>query len=143
MTNEHKVPSLISYSNARNPGGEQQWGSRISGDAVAMMHTKMQLDYQPVPEELELILNTLDGMQDFSFEHVRSSGGIPEFTDKSAEEIVTDYLSLVFKYLVEHLSETVDAFGALRKQVLVDIVVTIPTVGFAWPLSFRISTDLY
>jgi hypothetical protein len=93
-----------------------------------MMHTKLQLDAQPVPEELDLILSALDGMHDFSFEHVRSSGGIPGYTDKSAEEIVTDYLTLVFRYLLGHLSQALEGFDVLRKHVLVDIVITIPTV---------------
>jgi hypothetical protein len=127
MTNEDKVPSVISYSNTSDGVGETQWGSNITGDTVSMMHTKLQLDAQKIPEELDLIIQALDGMKDFSFEHVAASEDMPIYTDKSAEEIVTDYLSLVFKYLFK----TIEVFEeSLRQRISVDIVITIPTVGF-------------
>jgi hypothetical protein len=126
MTNQDKVPSEISYSNGGEAGEQRQWGVNIPDDAVAMKHTKLQLDIQPVSDELDAILHALDGMQDFDIEHVKASGDIPQYTDKSAEEIVTDYLSLVFQYFLRQVKEFWDD---LRQDTEVDIVITIPTVG--------------
>jgi hypothetical protein len=130
MSNQDKVPSIISYFNENNSNGGQPWGNNIPPKAVAMMHTKLQLATQSVSDELDLIIRALDGMKNFDIEHVKDSKAMPQYTDKSAEEIVTDYLTLVFK----HLNDQVKAFGdAFREMIPVDIVITIPTVNFPRP----------
>lgn len=118
------MPSVISYSEATE-FAEQQWGARLSPDAIAMVHTKLELDYQDVPGELDLILESLDGMQNLNFELIKASGGEPSYTYKSAEQIVTDYLRKVFEYL---LQSVIVMMEPLRNTMSTDIVVTIPTV---------------
>ena len=104
---------------------EQQWGCDLSEDAVAMIHTKLQLDVQDVGGELDLMVHALEGMKNLNFEHLKGVGVLPAYTDKSAEQIVTEYLSRVFEYL----SEAIDAFShQLRVRIPVDMVVTVPTV---------------
>jgi len=104
---------------------EQQWGSDLSQGAIAMIHTKLQLDLQDVAGELDLMVHALRGMQDLNFEQLKLMGPLPAYTPKSAEDIVTEYLSRVF----EHLLEAIEHFSKeLREQIPVDIVVTVPTV---------------
>jgi hypothetical protein len=124
MGNHKKIPSVISFSQPTE-AMEQQWGSDLSEDAVAMIHTKLELDVQNVAGELDLMIRALDGMKNFSFQYLRRAGVLPAYTDKSAEQVVTQYLSKVFEYL----SRAIEKFSkVLRDQVPVDIVVTVPTV---------------
>lgn len=127
MVNQGKVPSVYSYSQP-TAAMEQQWGGSVSPDAVAMVHTKLELDLGTTNDELDIITQSLDGMGDLSFEHLKTPigvGGLPQYTYTSAEEIVTDYLVKVFEYvrgLVDTFSE------AVRGRFPTDIVITIPTV---------------
>jgi hypothetical protein len=125
MGTHHKIPSVYSYSPA-SPAGEQQWGDSLSEDAVTMVNTKLELDVRENKlDELELILQVLDGTSDLDFESVKTSKGYPEYTWKNPEDIVTDYLTQVF----HHLNQVVDHFGSpLRAQIPVDIVITVPVV---------------
>jgi len=123
MSNKDKVPSVYSYSPA--PNGEQQWGDSLSPKAVTMINTKLELDVQDnKSDELELILQVLDGMKNLHFDHVRACRGYPEYTWKNPEEIVTDYLIKIFQYVNKH----VEKFRVLGLPV--DIVVTVPVVRF-------------
>lgn len=125
MGNHHKIPSVFSYSPA-SAAGEQQWGASLSPDAVTMVNTKLELDIQDNKlDELELILQVLDGTSNLGFDHVKASKGLPEYTWKTPEDIVKDYLTQVFEYL----NQAVADFGSdLRAQIPVDIVVTVPVV---------------
>ncbi|KAF2267873.1 actin-like ATPase domain-containing protein [Lojkania enalia] len=126
MQNEDKIPSVISYSDP-SPERELQWGASVSPEAVTMIHTKLELDIHSVSEELDLTIRALDGMKNLHFQHIKSSRGIrglPGYTHKSPEEIVTDYLTKVF----ESSEREVDKFaGGVRDSLATDIVVTIPT----------------
>lgn len=126
MENHDKVPSVISYSRPSEKG-EQQWGSSLSSDAVAMVHTKLELGLQNVLGELDMTLQILDGMKNLDFDELLNSRGseeLPPYSHKSPEAIVTDYLTKVFAWLDHKLQQ----FGAvLREQYPTDIVVTIPT----------------
>lgn len=126
MKNHSKIPSIISYS-PRSAADEQQWGASISPDAVTMVNTKLELDVQDnKSDELNLILQVLDGMSDLNFDHVKDSRGSPDYTWKSPEDIVTDYLTHIF----ENLLNEVSYFGKERRdQMSVDVVVTIPVVS--------------
>lgn len=107
---------------------EQNWGSDLSEDAVAMIHTKLELDTVTVAGELELLIQALDGMKSLSFQDLRRAGFLPAFPDEPAEQIVTRYLYRVFL----HLSAVIRNFSEeLRKRVPVDIVITVPTVRMA------------
>lgn len=130
MGNHDKIPSVISYS-PTSRAGEQQWGASISPDAVTMVNTKLELDVQDnKSDELDLILQVLDGMNNLNFDHVAAAKGYPDYTWKVPEDIVTDYLTKVFQYL----DEAVAHFGAeLRAKIPVDIVLTVPVVS---PLFF-------
>jgi hypothetical protein len=125
MENSGKIPSVISYSPASR--GELQWGSSISENAVTMVNTKLELDVQENKlDELDLILSTLDRVHDFDIEAVKKERGDPEYSPKTPEKIVIDYLTKVF----EHLSvEFDDKYGShLKSQLEVDVVVTVPVV---------------
>lgn len=126
MSNSLKIPSVYSYSPRTN--GAKQWGDSLSHDAVTMINTKLELDVQDNKiEELELILRSLEGMGNLNFEHVKASRGRPEYTWKSPEEIVTDYLTKVF----DCVDQEVEKFTPLVKsRIPVDIVITVPVVSF-------------
>ena len=75
MGNHDKIPSVYSYSPG-SQAGEQQWGASLSPEAVAMVNTKLELDVQDnKSDELELILQALDGMHNLDFQHVKASQG--------------------------------------------------------------------
>lgn len=118
---------MISYSDPTD-SAEQQWGLSLSPDAIAMVHTKLELDFQTVFGELDLILESLDGMKNLNFAHVKASGGDPPYTYKSAEQIVTDYLTKVFEFLLQAVKKMTKT---LRDTISTDIAVTIPTVRSA------------
>lgn len=125
MRNQEKVPSVISYS-LKTESLEQQWGEDLSPNAVAMIHTKLQLDVDDTEAELDLILQALDGMHDLDFQYIRASGGVPNFPRISPEDIVEDYLKKVFG----HLRKTVDRFTPeFVRATPVDVVATVPAVG--------------
>ncbi|CAO2656251.1 Nn.00g050540.m01.CDS01 [Neocucurbitaria sp. VM-36] len=123
MGNHDKVPSVISYS-VPSEMMEQQWGSSLSPQAVSMVHTKLELGIQKLQGELDMTLQVLDGMKDLDFSRMMTANGIPAYSHKSPEEIVTDYLAKVFEYL----DLTVNNFNeAFRRHTATDIVVTVPT----------------
>jgi hypothetical protein len=121
MENHDKIPSVISYS----PGSEQEWGASVNPKSVAMVHTKLQLEVSETSEELDFVLQALEGMQDLAFQHIRNAGALPAYTWKGPEDIVGDYLTRMFDSLLE---EDLGLTEELRVQTPVDIVVTIPAV---------------
>lgn len=124
MGNSKKIPSVISYS-LKTQRNEQQWGADLSPQAIAMVHTKLQLDVVEAAAELDLVLQSLDGMYNLDFGYIKSREGKPKYTCKGPEEIVEDYLTHVFTYLLQAVS----AFTTeLRREIPVDIVATIPAV---------------
>jgi hypothetical protein len=124
MGNQDKVPSVISYSRSSH-NGEQQWGSDLSKDAIAMVHTKLRLDIDDTSAELDQILETLEGIDNLNFQYVRNLEGLPKFTRKGPEEIVADYLEKVFGRFIEAISSFTPEW---RARTPVDIVATIPAV---------------
>ncbi|KUJ18836.1 uncharacterized protein LY89DRAFT_717366 [Mollisia scopiformis] len=125
MDNHEKIPSVISYSLA--PGGEQQWGTNLSPEAIAMVHTKLQLDVAGPSEELELILQALKGMHKLDFKYIMEASGAPKYPCKGPEDIVTDYLTRVFENLLQALKkEPFTITDSLRRTMPVDIIATVP-----------------
>jgi hypothetical protein len=128
MANHDKVPSVISYS-APSLKGEQQWGSSLSEDAVAMVHTKLELELNDITKELDSTIQALNGMQNLRFQDLKSStseGRFLGYTHKGPEEIISDYLNKVLQYLRKDLSP----FAELVSDALAtDLVVTIPAVS--------------
>lgn len=126
MTNHDKIPSVISYSPATpDKDGKipQQWGTSLSPEAVTMVNTKLELDNQDSKlDELDLIIQVLDGMKNLSFDHVIASKGYPEYTWKVPQDIVSDYLGKVFHYLQKEVADFMEA------QIPVDLVLTVPVV---------------
>jgi len=125
MSNNPKIPSVYSYTLPQH--GEEQWGESLSHDAMTMINTKLELEVQDNKSgELELILQALEGMGNLRFEHVKAARGCPEYTWKSPEEIVTDYLIKVFQCV----DREVEKFSPLLKaRIPVDIVITVPVVS--------------
>lgn len=122
--NHDKVKSVISYSD-RSEENENNWGDNVAPDAVVMKHLKLKLDVQAVSEELNFLTQALDGTNDLNFQHIRNAKNLPEYTSKSSEVIVKDYLTKVF----EHVLDVVDTFSKeLRDRIDTDIVITIPVV---------------
>lgn len=120
-----KVPSVISYSESRD-ATEGQWGYDLSEDAIAMIHTKLQLGLQDVSGELDLLINALDGTNDLSFHHLKAVKVLPGYPNKTAEQIVTDYLRLITRCLIMELHSR---FRHVLERVPVDLAVTIPVVS--------------
>jgi hypothetical protein len=108
-------------------------------------------------DELELILQVLDGMNNLNFDDNIESKGFPEYTWKGPEEgmcdlpicrtrvsfllsrmlinsctqVATDFLSKVF----EVVSQKVTRFGGtVMSELPVDIVITVPVVSLMSPV---------
>lgn len=125
MGNHHKIPSVYSYSPA-TADEEQQWGLSLSPDAVTMVNTKLELDVQDNKlDELELLLQVLNGTRDLDIDNVKKSQGYPDYTWKNPQEIVTDYLTKVFKQVNRSLDQRI---AAHRDSISVDVVITVPVV---------------
>jgi len=125
MTNHFKIPSVFSYSPSED--GRLQWGANINPSAVTMVNTKLELDVQDNKiEELELLLQVLDGTRNLKFEYVKNSKGDPDYTCRDPEVIVTDYLTEVFKVLQQTFQ---DSGSHVMGHIPVDIVITVPVVG--------------
>lgn len=86
MSNSSKIPSVISYTHSIH---DQQWGASISEDAVTMLNTKMELDVLDNKlDELELILQVLEGTCNLDFDNVKKCHGYPEYTGNEPEDVV-------------------------------------------------------
>lgn len=122
MDNDVKIPSVISYSPCTEKD-EQQFGASLSPEAVAMVNTKLELEAQDTRlEELDLIIQVLEGTKNLSLEHVKRAQGYPGYTWKSPEDIVTDYLTKAF----EHFERNTEFLTEIKTNVPVDIIVTVP-----------------
>jgi hypothetical protein len=128
MRNQQKIPSVVSYTR-KSERRERQFGADLSTDAIAMVHTKLQLDVGSTSTELDHILEALEGVHNLNFQYVKRSEGLPKHTLVGPEGIVKEYLERVFHYLIESESESLSDFAPeLRSRTPVDIVVTIPAV---------------
>ena len=122
MSNEVKIPSVISYSPSTHKR-EQQFGASLSPDAVAMVNTKLELEVQDTRlDELDLIIQVLAGTKNLNFEQVKHAQGYPGYTWKEPEDIVTDYLTKVF----EHFERATVYLAEIKSNVPVDIMITVP-----------------
>lgn len=152
MGNAPKIPSVYSYS-PKPDTGEEQWGSSLSADAVAMILTKLELDTQEKKsDELEFIIRALDGMENLHFEHIKKVGSLPDYTWKEPEEIVTDYLSKIYEHVMAQVTKgtRMDAGNpqlrsvqqAMTSKIPIDIVITVPVVRniSSTPLSWLTAT---
>lgn len=126
MSNHDKIPSVISYSLCSSRQ-EQQWGTDLSPHAIAMVHTKLQLDVNEPSGELDLILQELDGMRNLDIQHIIDSAGAIDYPPEGPEEIVEDYLKKIFTSVLNTIARFTEAW---RMTIPVDIVVTIPAVCF-------------
>ena len=127
MENHEKIPSVISYSKAIGP----EWGESVDPKSIAMVHTKLQLEVSDTSEELDFILQALEGMHNLDSYHVKNVGASPAYTWKGPEVIIKDYLTRMF----ESLLKVERSFKPqLRRETPVDIVVTIPAVCHGIPL---------
>jgi hypothetical protein len=105
----------------RSQANEEQWATDLSPKAIAMVHTKLQLDVDGTSAEQDLILQA----HNLNFQYIIDHGG-DKFPRKAPEEIVRDYLTKVFDYLLKAVEPFTEA---LRKTIPVDIVATVPAVG--------------
>ncbi len=122
MGNQEKIPSVISYS-LRTVAEEENWGSDLAPGALAMINTKLELDYNSVTGELDLITQTLDGVDNLNFQRVRHLRATREHIWKRPEEIVRDYLTKVFQHLLNEINNFSEIF---RHQLRLDLVITVP-----------------
>ncbi|KAN0102782.1 hypothetical protein V8E51_011095 [Hyaloscypha variabilis] len=133
MDNDVKIPSVISYS-PRGVDDEEQFGYDISPDAITMVNTKLELEPQDERvDELNLILQVLDGIKNLNFDHVKSIRSFPGYTWKGPEEVVTDYLTKAFACF----DAATEYMADLKPTIPVDIVVTTPV---AWSYKAKNST---
>ena len=125
MGSDDKIPSIYSYSPA--PEGQRQWGADITEDAVTMVNTKMELRTQDDKmDELELLLQVLNRTCNLDFETIKAQRCHSRYLVKSPNEIVTDFLSKVFRHLYDHH----DHLGPLLRSLMpVDIVIAVPVVS--------------
>jgi hypothetical protein len=133
MTNNYKIPTIYSYSPSTT--GQPQWGLNINRDAVTMVNTKLELDVQDNKiDELELLLQVLDGTRNLNFDQVKSSKGNPEYTWRDPEMIVKDFLEEVFKVVHKKFE---DVGSHVLGQTPIDIVITVPVVSLIPLYSLR------
>ena len=127
MSSDPKVPSVVSYTPARD---EEQWGKDLSSNAIALIHTKLQLDIDSVSGELDFILQALDGMKNLNFNEMTTDGGLPSYTEKSPEQIVQYYLTKLFESGLKNLRiNRVQEFSQRSlSDTPTDIVITHPSV---------------
>lgn len=124
MGNLDRVPSLISYTQAKDPL-DQQWGASISEGSVVIRHTKKGLGTSTNrKDELKLIPEAFDESINLDFEHM-SKTSHDRLTRKESIEVATDYLTKIFQNF-----NNLALFGHhLRASLLnIDIVVTVPAV---------------
>lgn len=129
MTNKDKIRSLKSYTEPdKDEEVEQyeQWGSDLSRHAIAMLNMKLELNQNERAEELDMLLCLLEGTYDLDFEEIRGTDGAPEYTYKSPETIIKDFLT--------HVIDSLDAALALDIHDLrytwpMDVVITVPVVS--------------
>ncbi|KAH7078751.1 hypothetical protein BKA63DRAFT_591475 [Paraphoma chrysanthemicola] len=127
MTNDVKIPSVISYSPS-SEDHEQQFGASLSPKSVAMINTKLELGVQDKRlDELTLIIQALNGMKNLDFNHIKAAKGYPDYPWKKPEAIVTDYLTKAFKAF----SDATNYMTEVKRTSPVDIVITIP-VGWSY-----------
>lgn len=123
MSNMDKVPSVKSYTVPAND--EAQWGSDLSENAITMVNQKLELEQQSSRlDELDLTLYVLRGTGNLSFEHIKHAGPNPEFSCRTPEEIVTDYLCHIFERCRDEIQEQ----QLQRTKTAVDLVITVPVV---------------
>lgn len=126
MDNLRKVRSLISYSKPTN--GEAQWGSDISDTALSIVNTKLELEPRDtLLDELDMTLHVLKGTHFLAFDKLPNDGEEPEYPGKSPTQIVTDYLTKVYACVRESLA----IYRLAETRTPVDVVITVPVVGFS------------
>lgn len=93
-----------------------------------MVNTKMELDvHDDKIDELELILQVLNGTHDLNFNEIKAQKGFLKYPVKNPEEVVADYLTKVFGHLKKALAiPYFDYETQFKGQIPVDIVITIP-----------------
>ena len=124
MENDVKIPSVISYS-PTSEAQEQQLGADLSPNAVAMIDIKIQLEAQDNRlDELDLVIQVLEGTKNLNFADIQQAQGITEYTTKSPEIIVTDYLEKAFS----HFQRGTEYLSVIKDNNPVDIIVTVPVV---------------
>lgn len=124
MSNQHKVPSVYSYSRAKHR--EAQWGSDISDDAITMVNVKLELQPQESRlAELESALGVLRGTDDLSFENLRKVGSNPAYPTKTPAKIIADYL----RKICECACRTIEPRNLTVTKTPLDLVVTVPVVS--------------
>ena len=119
-----KIPSTISYS--RSTGRERQWGYDISPDSVVMISTKLELDSSDSTEELELLLQALEGMNNLNFQANKTVDSSLSPFSRSPEDIVRDYMRALLQEVLQILD---DEIGRIRTTLPTDVVLTFPLVG--------------
>ena len=126
--NEQKVRSEISYSAA--PSGEyHQWGFDIAPGSLKLVWTKLELDQQERPDELELILKAIDRMGNLDPDRIPEADGFSSYAAKDPVDIVAEYLTQVREYVRDH--PPVDFHPSFLSTVPIDLVVTVPAVSDA------------
>jgi hypothetical protein len=138
MNNDEKIPSVVSFSPNSSAKNERQFGFDLSEDAVVMVNTKLELDVQPTKmDELESLLHGLKGMDNLNFRQVEQCDGEPLYSPKDPESIATVYLTKVFNAFVAFLDKEfkVEVSSEMRRNMAIDLVITIPAVGVLIKLS--------
>lgn len=96
-----------------------------------VVNTKMELDVsEKKGDELDLILQVLQGTAKLNFAHIKKSKNQLEYTWKNPEQIATDYLTKIFEYLENGKIEYFRKGSPVRQDVPVDIVISVPVVRF-------------
>lgn len=123
-----KVPSVISY--AISGDGRANWGYDITPGSLKIMYTKLELEPQTKPEELDLIIEALDGMKNLNFQEWTSTMNSTEaYTSRTPEQIVLDYLQRMFRPVIAYLLGPNSLTPEYLRTVPVDIVMTVPAVS--------------
>jgi hypothetical protein len=92
-----KVPSLIAYAEENDDIGEDRWGSDVDGGLLSCSWFKLRLDKNIQKTEFD----------DPLLENVVGKGLMRLKPGKDAKEVTTDFLRLLFDYIMSQMQKAI------------------------------------
>ncbi len=126
-----KVPSLFSYAADYEEGN--RWGYDTQDGAYTLRWTKTELASPVRLDALIALRQTLSDVALLNLGHRNAvASPIPRHLSKTAEDIATDYLTMVAMSVREDIQRK-ENLELLRRVIPVDLVITHPAVsGSCW-----------
>ena len=119
------MPSEVSY--AESPNGYKQWGFDIE-QGKKIVWTKLQLDQQTRLQELQWVLEVLDGIniKNKALSNI-ADGVAPDYPADEPVDVAAHYLHFIREWLVKALLKQYKK--PIMDEYDIELVVTIPAVS--------------